>query len=63
MRVIIVGAGRLGQEMAAALAIARNEVTLVELTPVRETVHEGLDDRRLLGGQDDSLLPAHERPR
>lgn len=30
MRVIIVGAGRLGQEMATALATDRNEVTLVE---------------------------------
>jgi trk system potassium uptake protein TrkA len=31
MRVVVVGAGRLGQEMANALSLARNEVTLVEI--------------------------------
>ena len=43
------------------LVLARHEVTFVELTPVTPTHHEGLDDRRLLGGQDDRLVAAHER--
>ncbi|HEY0119649.1 MAG TPA: xylan 1,4-beta-xylosidase [Cellulomonas sp.] len=38
------------------LNLARHEVTLVELTPVSEDVQEGLDDRRLLGGDDDRLV-------
>jgi len=42
------------------LSLARHEVTFVELTPVRETMHDGLDDRRLLGGADDRLLAPHE---
>jgi xylan 1,4-beta-xylosidase len=43
------------------LSLARHEVTFVELSPVTETHHEGLDDSRILGGQDDRLLAAHER--
>jgi xylan 1,4-beta-xylosidase len=43
------------------LDLSRHEVTFVELTPVRETRHEGLDDRRLLGGLDDRLVAAFER--
>jgi xylan 1,4-beta-xylosidase len=43
------------------LALSRHEITFVELVPVRETVHEGLDDRRLLGVDDDRLVAAHER--
>ncbi|HUX69333.1 MAG TPA: xylan 1,4-beta-xylosidase [Cellulomonadaceae bacterium] len=43
------------------LALARHEVTFVELTVVRESHHEGLDDRRLLGGDDDRLVAEHER--
>lgn len=43
------------------LPLARHEVTFVEITPVSETVHTGLDDRRLLGGDDDRLVATHER--
>ncbi len=43
------------------LELSRHEVTFVELTPVRETRHDGLDDRRLLGGYDESLLLPHEK--
>jgi xylan 1,4-beta-xylosidase len=43
------------------LSMARHEVTFVELVPVHEAVHEGLDDRRLLGGDDDRLVAPHER--
>jgi xylan 1,4-beta-xylosidase len=42
------------------LSLARHEITFVEVTEVRETVHEGLDDRRLLGGDDDLLVAGHE---
>ena len=42
------------------LPLARHEVTFVELTPVRDTRHEGLDDRRLLGVHDDRLVADHE---
>ena len=45
------------------LTLARHEVTFVELTPVTPTYHEGLDDRRLLGADDDRLVAAHERGR
>ncbi|AEE47384.1 GH39 family glycosyl hydrolase [Cellulomonas fimi] len=38
------------------LSLARHEVTFVEVTPVVPTLHEGLDDRRLLGVDDDRLL-------
>ncbi|MFC4616606.1 xylan 1,4-beta-xylosidase [Cellulomonas algicola] len=38
------------------LSLARHEVTFVEVTPVAETFHEGLDDRRLLGVDDDRLV-------
>ncbi|HMO10081.1 MAG TPA: xylan 1,4-beta-xylosidase [Actinotalea sp.] len=51
-----VGGGRVDLH----LAVARHEVTLVELVPVVETVHEGLDDRRLLGGDDARLVARHE---
>ncbi|WP_053722222.1 GH39 family glycosyl hydrolase [Saccharothrix sp. NRRL B-16348] len=44
------------------LALARHEVTFVELTPVHVEEHEGLDDRRLLGASDDRLVAPHERP-
>jgi xylan 1,4-beta-xylosidase len=43
------------------LVLGRHEVTFVELTPVRETDHEGLDDRRLLGGSDESFLVPRAR--
>lgn len=43
------------------LVLSRHEVTFVELTPVREMHHEGLDDRRLLGRSDDRLVARHER--
>ncbi|MDQ1306992.1 MAG: xylan 1,4-beta-xylosidase [Actinomycetota bacterium] len=44
-----------------SLSLARHEITFVEIVEVRETVHEGLDDRRLLGGDDDLLVAGHER--
>jgi len=43
------------------LELGRHEVTFVELLPVRETHHEGRDDRRLLGGSDETLLLPHEK--
>lgn len=43
------------------LELSRHEVTFVEVLPVRPTHHEGLDDRRLLGGHDDRLVADHER--
>jgi xylan 1,4-beta-xylosidase len=43
------------------LTLARNEITFVEVVGVHDTAHEGLDDRRLLGGDDDRLLADHER--
>lgn len=43
------------------LVLSRHEVTFVEVLPVTPTHHEGLDDRRLLGGDDDRLVAAHER--
>jgi xylan 1,4-beta-xylosidase len=43
------------------LALTRHEVTVVELCAVTETAHEGLDDRRLLGVDDDRLVAEHER--
>jgi len=49
-----------GGRVVLHLSLARHEVTFVELTPVRETMHDGLDDRRLLGGADDRLLAPHE---
>lgn len=42
--------------VALDLSLARHEVTFVEVTAVRATVHEGLDDRRLLGVDDDRLV-------
>lgn len=45
------------------LVLSRHEVTFVELTPVTPTHHEGLDDRRILGVDDDRLVAAHERVR
>nr|AIA84462.1 CAZy families GH39 protein [uncultured Cellulomonas sp.] len=45
------------------LVLGRHEVTFVELTPVTTTHHEGLDDRRLLGADDDRLVADHERVR
>lgn len=38
------------------LTLARHEVTFVELRPVAVTEHVGLDDRRLLGADDDRLV-------
>ena len=49
-----------GGRVELVLPLARHEVTFVELTPVRDTVHEGLDDRRILGASHAELLPAHE---
>jgi xylan 1,4-beta-xylosidase len=43
------------------LPLSRHEVTFVELVGVRDTVYDGLDDRRLLGRSDDRLVAAHER--
>ena len=43
------------------LVLSRHEVTFVELTPVTATHHEGLDDRRILGADDDRLVARHER--
>lgn len=45
------------------LPLGRHEVTFVEITPVAETMHEGLDDRRILGADDDRLVAPHERSR
>jgi xylan 1,4-beta-xylosidase len=50
-----------GGRVTLRLALSRHEITFVELVPVRETVHDGLDDRRLLGRDDDRLVAAHER--
>lgn len=50
-----------GGRVELALSLARHEVTFAELTAVVDTHHEGLDDRRVLGGSDDWLLPPHER--
>lgn len=44
-----------------ALPLARHEVTFVELAPVRDTRHQGLDDGRLLGGVHDEFRAPHER--
>jgi xylan 1,4-beta-xylosidase len=43
------------------LPLARHEVTFIELDAVRDTHHEGLNDRRLLGVDDDRLVAEHER--
>jgi xylan 1,4-beta-xylosidase len=43
------------------LSLARHEVTFIELDAVCDTHHEGLDDRRLLGVNDDRLVAEHER--
>lgn len=43
------------------LPLSRHEVTFVELSAVHDTHHEGLDDRRLLGVDDDRLVAEHER--
>ncbi|MFJ6673812.1 xylan 1,4-beta-xylosidase [Actinosynnema sp. NPDC091369] len=51
-----------GGRVALDLALARHEVTFVELVGVRAEEHEGLDDRRLLGASDDRLVAPHERP-
>ena len=50
-----------GGRMELRLSLSRHEVTFVELHPVAETHHEGIDDRRMLGGHDDRLVAAHER--
>jgi len=52
-----------GGRVDLRLALARHEVTFVELTPVTDTRYEGLDDRRLLGADDERLVAAHERDR
>jgi xylan 1,4-beta-xylosidase len=41
--------------------LSRHEVTFLEVVGVHDTVHEGLDDRRLLGRVDDRLVAGHER--
>lgn len=43
-----------------SFVLSRHEVTFVELTPVRQTHHEGLDDRRLLGGSESRLVARHD---
>jgi xylan 1,4-beta-xylosidase len=43
------------------LPLSRHEVTFIELDVVRDTHHEGLDDRRLLGVNDNRLVAEHER--
>jgi xylan 1,4-beta-xylosidase len=45
-----------GGRVELDLVLARHEVTFVELRPVRETHHDDLDDRRLLGASDDRLV-------
>lgn len=50
-----------GGRVSLALPMSRHEVTFAELIPVSDTVHEGLDDRRLRGRLDDDLLLPHER--
>ena len=50
-----------GGRVDLRLSLARHEVTFVELTAVLDTHHEGLDDRRLLGVDDDRLVADHER--
>ena len=50
-----------GGRVDLVLPLARHEVTFVELTPVCATHHEGLDDRRILGGSDGWLLATHEQ--
>ncbi len=50
-----------GGRVDLRLSLARHEVTFVELTAVLDTHHEGLDDRRLLGADDDRLVADHER--
>ena len=45
-----------GGRVELGLTLSRHEVTFVELWPVRPSVHEGLDDRRLLGVEDDRLV-------
>jgi xylan 1,4-beta-xylosidase len=43
------------------LTLSRHEVTFVEIVPVEPEQHTGLDDRRLLGVDDDRLVADHER--
>ncbi|MFD9740427.1 xylan 1,4-beta-xylosidase [Umezawaea sp. NPDC059074] len=50
-----------GGRVVLDLALARHEVTFVEVLPVTPTEHAGLDDRRLLGVSDDRLVAEHER--
>jgi xylan 1,4-beta-xylosidase len=50
-----------GGRVSLDLSLARHEVTFAELVPVRVQEHTGLDDRRLLGGNDDRLVAEHER--
>ncbi len=50
-----------GGRVELDLPLARHEVTFVELVPVRDTHHEGLDDRRILGARHDELVLPHER--
>lgn len=50
MRVLIVGAGRLGQEMAHALTSARNEVTLIEGDRILSEKLKGTLKARVLHG-------------
>ncbi len=50
-----------GGRVELVLPLAQHEVTFVELTPVRDTVHDGLDDARLLGADHPAFRPLHER--
>jgi xylan 1,4-beta-xylosidase len=50
-----------GGRVELRLPLSRHEVTFIELDVVRDTQYEGLDDRRLLGMDDDRLVAEHER--
>lgn len=50
-----------GGRVELDLPLARHEVTFVELTPVRDTSYEGLDDRRILGANHEEFVLPHER--
>ena len=50
-----------GGRVELDLPLARHEVTFVELMPVRDTHHEGLDDRRILGASHGEFVLPHER--
>lgn len=52
-----------GGRVELDLALARHEVTFVELVSVRDTHHEGLDDRRTLGADHEEFVLPHEAAR